>query len=208
MEAVTAFTKTFRVTEPKTSTRELLPELTPSVEETLYQNVWISPDPSLLISRTDPLQQLLDFLKASTSMFRTAESLTGWLVKEGVRLRDMGRIQDYIIEFPDLIKVIPQAVRAAKKHLPEAQLILDVYRDPEIEDRYLIIYAKLPSYDERVVKRIEAAKAEFLNLLADAKGRLQLTTPLRQDWAGALKEYRDQYTALDLQKKALEWRGD
>ena len=28
------------------------------------------------------------------------------------------------------------------------------------------------------------------------------------DWAGALKEYRDQYTALELQKKALEWRGD
>ena len=31
---------------------------------------------------------------------------------------------------------------------------------------------------------------------------------LRQDWAGALKPYRDKYTSLDLQKKALEWRGD
>lgn len=31
---------------------------------------------------------------------------------------------------------------------------------------------------------------------------------LRQDWAGALKEYREQYTSLELQKKALEWRGD
>lgn len=31
---------------------------------------------------------------------------------------------------------------------------------------------------------------------------------LRQDWAGALSEYRDQYTSLELQKKALEWRGD
>jgi hypothetical protein len=31
---------------------------------------------------------------------------------------------------------------------------------------------------------------------------------LRQDWAGALKDYRDQYTSLELQKKALEWRGD
>jgi len=31
---------------------------------------------------------------------------------------------------------------------------------------------------------------------------------LRQDWAGALREYRDQYTALDLQRMALEWRGD
>ena len=31
---------------------------------------------------------------------------------------------------------------------------------------------------------------------------------LRQDWAGGMKEYRDQYTALELQKKTLEWRGD
>jgi hypothetical protein len=31
---------------------------------------------------------------------------------------------------------------------------------------------------------------------------------LDQRWAGALKRYRDQYTSLQLQKKALEWRGD
>ena len=31
---------------------------------------------------------------------------------------------------------------------------------------------------------------------------------LRQDWAGALKDYRDKYTSLELQKKALEWRED
>ena len=31
---------------------------------------------------------------------------------------------------------------------------------------------------------------------------------LRQDWAGALREFRDQYSSLELQKKALEWRGD
>jgi hypothetical protein len=31
---------------------------------------------------------------------------------------------------------------------------------------------------------------------------------LRQDWAGALRSYRNRYTSLELQKKALEWRGD
>ncbi|MCX7855994.1 MAG: DUF2281 domain-containing protein [Anaerolineae bacterium] len=31
---------------------------------------------------------------------------------------------------------------------------------------------------------------------------------LRQDWAGALREYRDRYTALELQQKATEWRRD
>ncbi len=31
---------------------------------------------------------------------------------------------------------------------------------------------------------------------------------LRQDWAGALREHREEYTSLELQKKAQEWRGD
>ncbi|KPL05714.1 hypothetical protein AMJ85_11025 [candidate division BRC1 bacterium SM23_51] len=31
---------------------------------------------------------------------------------------------------------------------------------------------------------------------------------LRQDWAGALSDYRDQYTSLELQERALQWRGD
>ncbi|NQT27554.1 DUF2281 domain-containing protein [candidate division KSB1 bacterium] len=31
---------------------------------------------------------------------------------------------------------------------------------------------------------------------------------LKQGWAGSLKEYKNQYTALELQKKALQWRSD
>lgn len=31
---------------------------------------------------------------------------------------------------------------------------------------------------------------------------------LRMNWAGALAEFRGQYTSLELQRKALEWWGD
>ncbi len=31
---------------------------------------------------------------------------------------------------------------------------------------------------------------------------------LSQNWAGSLRGFRDQYTSLNLQRKALEWRGD
>lgn len=49
--------------------------------------------------------------------------------------------------------------------------------------------------------------ADFVEFLLQKQAR-KSAKPLRQDWAGALKEYRDRYTALDLQKKALAWRGD
>jgi capsule polysaccharide export protein KpsE/RkpR len=31
---------------------------------------------------------------------------------------------------------------------------------------------------------------------------------LRMSWAGGLREFREKFTALDLQRKALEWWGD
>jgi hypothetical protein len=32
--------------------------------------------------------------------------------------------------------------------------------------------------------------------------------PLRQDWAGALRDYRQQYTSVELQHRSLEWWSD
>jgi hypothetical protein len=48
---------------------------------------------------------------------------------------------------------------------------------------------------------------EFAEFLLEKRAK-KFGRKLRQDWAGALKGYREQYTSLDLQKKALEWRGD
>ena len=47
---------------------------------------------------------------------------------------------------------------------------------------------------------------DFVEFLISRHGR-KPGTKLRQDWAGALREYRGEYSALELQKKALEWRS-
>jgi hypothetical protein len=49
--------------------------------------------------------------------------------------------------------------------------------------------------------------AEFVKHLAEAP-KPPPKRKLDQRWAGALRKYRDQYTSLQLQRKALEWRGD
>ncbi len=48
---------------------------------------------------------------------------------------------------------------------------------------------------------------DFTEFLLEKRKR-KTRKKLRQDWAGALEKYRDKYTSLELQKKALEWRGD
>jgi len=59
---------------------------------------------------------------------------------------------------------------------------------------------KLPPELQKEVK-------DFVEFLLERQKR-KYGRKLRQDWAGALRDYREQYTALELQKKALEWRGD
>ncbi len=46
--------------------------------------------------------------------------------------------------------------------------------------------------------------AEFLL----AKRTKKAPKKLRQDWAGGLSDLSGQYTAIELQKKALEWREE
>ncbi len=46
---------------------------------------------------------------------------------------------------------------------------------------------------------------DFAESLLERK-RGKSAGPLRQDWAGALRDYGKQYISLGLQKKSLEWR--
>ncbi|OGQ12552.1 MAG: hypothetical protein A2026_07945 [Deltaproteobacteria bacterium RBG_19FT_COMBO_46_12] len=68
----------------------------------------------------------------------------------------------------------------------------------------------MENIEEMVKKLPPELKREvenFVNFLIEKKVRKH-GRKMRQDWAGALKDYRDQYTSLELEKKALEWRGD
>jgi hypothetical protein len=52
-----------------------------------------------------------------------------------------------------------------------------------------------------LIPQVEEYVVSLLQSRAKKQGRR-----LCQDWAGALRDFRDQYTSLELQKKALEWR--
>jgi len=48
---------------------------------------------------------------------------------------------------------------------------------------------------------------DFVEFLLEKRAKRK-QKKLRMSWAGALKEFCNQYTSLELQKKALEWWGD
>ncbi len=59
-----------------------------------------------------------------------------------------------------------------------------------------------PEYQEEV--------KDFAKFLLETKitNKSKKQEKLKLTWAGALSEFRDQYTSLELQKKSLEWWGD
>jgi len=54
-----------------------------------------------------------------------------------------------------------------------------------------------PDLQKKVIKYIDSLLAQKVS---KRKKKLKL------DWVGGLEEYRDQYTALELQKEAVDWR--
>jgi hypothetical protein len=64
---------------------------------------------------------------------------------------------------------------------------------------------------EELIKRIppecRREVRDFVLFLLEKRTK-KTGAKLRQDWAGSLRDFRGQYTSLELQKKALEWRGD
>ena len=69
-----------------------------------------------------------------------------------------------------------------------------------MKDNIVEKFNQLPlDLQEKIIKYIDS-------LLAQKVSKRKKKPKL--NWAGGLKEYRDQYTALELQKEALDWRDE
>ena len=60
---------------------------------------------------------------------------------------------------------------------------------------------------QQLSPELEHEVEHFIEFMLHKETPNKQAKKLRQDWGGALKEFRDQYTSLELQKKSLEWRS-
>lgn len=65
---------------------------------------------------------------------------------------------------------------------------------------------KLEDVVKELPPELQQEVYDFALSLLETKVKPRRKRKLRLNWAGALREYRDQYTSLELQQKALEWR--
>jgi len=86
---------------------------------------------------------------------------------------------DYVENHLDLVDVLyPIAEELSQSFGPEAELSLELYSDPEFDDRYLTFYVRQNEYGD-VLDKIDLVQQKFSPELEKKSGYLLITTDFR-----------------------------
>lgn len=86
-------------------------------------------------------------------------------------------VRSYFDKHPDMPEVTERICQAARREFgPEASLTLLVYRDPEIEEEYLLLRVRLASYDTGTMRRVRSVSDPYEDELAGKSGAILVTS--------------------------------
>ncbi len=89
-------------------------------------------------------------------------------------------VRSYLKEHPEIPGILPALAKATREEFQEpAELSLEVYHDPEIDDHFLTLLVRLPAYDSNTMKRIDSVWGKFEKKICKTSGWLTLTTDFR-----------------------------
>jgi len=127
------------------------------------------------------IEEFSTFLFEEPGLTIDIENMIREFILLGIRIPRPGEIRNYMLIHPDMTPVVKYVCFLAKKNwLNNAQLSLELYRDPEIEDEYLTLYVRLDRYDKTIVNTIKNIRKEYEDLLINKSGWLLLTTDFRK----------------------------
>jgi hypothetical protein len=90
-------------------------------------------------------------------------------------------VAGYLSAFPRLRQLLPELCAKVRASLgAEVEISLEVYSDPEIDDRYLTLYVRQPEYDTGFLRRVEALREQTNPQLERVPGYLLLMTDFRR----------------------------
>jgi hypothetical protein len=103
------------------------------------------------------------------------------LAGQGIVVPHQTAIHNYLASHRDLAKILPSVCEQARREFgQDAELILEVYCDPEIDDRHLTLYVRLPAYENNtIIERMDRVTQPFEDQLCSASGYLLVTTDFR-----------------------------
>jgi hypothetical protein len=98
-----------------------------------------------------------------------------------VLVSDRQGVNQYLKAHPLLGRRVNDLCELARQAFGcDAELALNVYRDPEIDDQYLTLYVRLEEYKPDVVDRIESMRQGHGESQKGTNGHILVTTDFRR----------------------------
>ncbi len=114
---------------------------------------------------------------AVTSQIETA--LTSISSKK-IIIPQSNKVREYLLRFPDMIHLTPFVCKIVwDRFWSSAQLSVEVYHDPEIEDEHIIIYVRQGNYDADIMDTLQELHSQYEAELTGKSGWLLVTTDFR-----------------------------
>ena len=105
------------------------------------------------------------------------ESLLGRLQEQRVELIDTNAIREYMRDHSDMVSEVDIVAALVRSRFGKnAQLLLDVYSDPEIDDQYLQLRVRAIDYNSEFMNLIDVVDSLTGPILHHGTGRILLTT--------------------------------
>jgi hypothetical protein len=84
------------------------------------------------------------------------KNLKAEMVRHQVKIPRSVDFGAYLESHSDLAEVVPSVCAQARQEFgKQSELILQLYRDPEIDDRHLSLIVRLRSYDRNMMQRLD-----------------------------------------------------
>jgi hypothetical protein len=113
-------------------------------------------------------------------MSRVLIKNTPEMLPPGVVTSNVRQVRSYLRARRKLARVVSDICKKARAEFgPDADLALEVYRDPEIDDRHLVLYVRVDAYAMDIIDRIEVVCAPFQQRLKALPDFFLVTTDFR-----------------------------
>lgn len=120
---------------------------------------------------------LVEYGQKSADLTYQIEEVMSWLWRNHVKIPERNEVYNYLIKYPDMADILPLICNSLRERFPlPAELSLEVYHDPEIEDEHLMIYVRLDKYNDQVMDAIDEVCEKFEAERAESSGWLIVTT--------------------------------
>jgi hypothetical protein len=133
---------------------------------------------SIMALRKEPKMSAI--LVAEPTTPATIESLLQRLRGRGIKIPRPDEVRDYLTHYPDVIGLTEKVCEMTRAEFDgSAELSLELYVDPEIDDPHLTLYVQQEVHDKSTWDGIERIREGYEDEIAGLLGWLHVTADFR-----------------------------